>query len=85
VLGRAGRGAVAQRLDGQQVGGRGELGVVELGLVEGHGGAHGVDQHDGRLPGVVRAEREGVAGLDTAQVGDLDGCFGCHLFLFLLL
>lgn len=72
-------GPVAQRLDRDKVGRRGESLVRELGLVQGDGHAHAVEQDDGRLGGVdVAVARDGVPGSDAAQVGNGDCVAGSH-------
>jgi len=65
MLRRTARGAVAERLDCEQVDGVGQALARELFLVEGHGRAHGVDEHACWLPR-VEVLRERVACLDAA-------------------
>lgn len=83
VLDRAAGGAMAERLDGQQVDGVSQRLAVELVVVEGDGGAHGVDEHDGGLGGVDLVPGETVAGRDAAEVGNLERGRSGHLFFFL--
>lgn len=78
VLDRTAGGAVAERLDGQQVDGIRQRLAVELVVVERDGCAHGVDEDDGGLGGVDLVPGKAVAGRDATEVGDLDGGCGCH-------
>ncbi|KIH93560.1 hypothetical protein SPBR_04130 [Sporothrix brasiliensis 5110] len=67
--------AVAQGLDGDQVGSRAQVRILELGLVVVGGGRERVEEHDGGLGAVNGRLRQPVADVDAAEVRD-EECLG---------
>ena len=70
--------AMTQWLDGQEVHRISQLLIIELVMVERNSHAHRVDEDAGRLGGIVVIIGESIAGLDTAQVGNLDSLCSRH-------
>lgn len=71
--------AMTQWLNGQEVHRVGQLLVIELIMVERDGHAHRIDQNACRLGGIVVVIGEGITGLDTAQVGNLNSLCRRHV------
>lgn len=78
-------GAMAERLDGEQVDGIGQVLCSKLRLKERRGCAHGVDEHEGGLAGVDSRARDTIAGIDASEVGNTDGSFGGHFWYTMVL
>lgn len=79
VFGGGAGGAMAERLNGEEVDGICEGLAAELLIKQGRGCAHGVDEDDGGLCGVDVDAGQAVAGADAAQMGYLDGRLCSHV------
>lgn len=68
---------MAEGLNGKQVDGIRQRRVLKLDIVKRGRGAHGVDEHNGRLGGIDGSVGESISSVDAPEMWDLDGC-GCR-------